>query len=90
MQNHYNLVYREEEREMFPTLDVSANSVHVSTLTLTLISITSQHFGVTSIPWSPLARGILTRPLSEQTTRGASDAYVPLSFLFPLLTSSSY
>lgn len=23
MQNHYNLVYREEEREMFPTLKVS-------------------------------------------------------------------
>jgi len=22
MQNHYNLIYREEEREMFPTLDV--------------------------------------------------------------------
>lgn len=22
MQNHYNLVYREEEREMFPTLEV--------------------------------------------------------------------
>ena len=22
MQNHYNLVYREEEREMFPTLKV--------------------------------------------------------------------
>jgi aryl-alcohol dehydrogenase-like predicted oxidoreductase len=24
MQNHYNLVYREEEREMFPTLKVGA------------------------------------------------------------------
>ena len=22
MQNHYNLIYREEEREMFPTLEV--------------------------------------------------------------------
>ena len=22
MQNHYNLIYREEEREMFPTLKV--------------------------------------------------------------------
>jgi aryl-alcohol dehydrogenase-like predicted oxidoreductase len=27
MQNHYNLVYREEEREMFPTLKV--NSVRI-------------------------------------------------------------
>ncbi|KAF9035733.1 Aldo keto reductase [Hymenopellis radicata] len=52
MQNHYSLVYREEEREMFPTL---------------------QHFGVGSIPWSPLARGLLTRPLCEQTKRGTSD-----------------
>ncbi|KAF8898192.1 Aldo keto reductase [Mucidula mucida] len=52
MQNHYSLVYREEEREMFPTL---------------------QHFGVGSIPWSPLARGLLTRPLSEQTKRGNTD-----------------
>ena len=24
MQNHYNLLYREEEREMFPTLDVNS------------------------------------------------------------------
>ncbi|KAE9397079.1 aryl-alcohol dehydrogenase [Gymnopus androsaceus JB14] len=53
MQNHYNLVYREEEREMFPTL---------------------KHFGVGSIPWSPLARGMLTRPINEQTSRGGTDA----------------
>ncbi|KAF8990104.1 NADP-dependent oxidoreductase domain-containing protein [Cyathus striatus] len=52
MQNHYSLVYREEEREMFPTL---------------------KHFGVGSIPWSPLARGLLTRPLSAQTKRGEDD-----------------
>ena len=26
MQNHYNLVYREEEREMFPTLKVYPSS----------------------------------------------------------------
>jgi aryl-alcohol dehydrogenase-like predicted oxidoreductase len=24
MQNHYNVLYREEEREMFPTLKVSS------------------------------------------------------------------
>ncbi|KAF9543839.1 Aldo/keto reductase, partial [Agrocybe pediades] len=52
MQNYYSLVYREEEREMFPTLKL---------------------FGVGSIPWSPLARGLLTRPLSERTKRGDND-----------------
>ncbi|KAL1947094.1 hypothetical protein VTO73DRAFT_14055 [Trametes versicolor] len=57
MQNHYSLVYREEEREMFPTLKL---------------------FGVGSIPWSPLARGLLTRPLSAlgDTKRGTSDMWV--------------
>lgn len=55
MQNHYSLVYREEEREMFPTL---------------------HHFKVSSIPWSPLARGLLTRPLSEQSERGKTDWFI--------------
>ncbi|KAJ7273935.1 NADP-dependent oxidoreductase domain-containing protein [Mycena rebaudengoi] len=57
MQNHYSLLYREEEREMMPTL---------------------QHFGVGSIPWSPLARGALCRPLAQQNTptaRGGSDIW---------------
>lgn len=54
MQNHYNLLYREEEREMMPTL---------------------RHFGVGSIPWSPLARGALTRPLGERTTRADNDLW---------------
>ncbi|THH31705.1 hypothetical protein EUX98_g2451 [Antrodiella citrinella] len=53
MQNHHSLLYREEEREMFPTLKL---------------------FGVGSIPWSPLGRGLLTRPLSEQSLRGQTDA----------------
>ncbi|KAJ7859128.1 Aldo/keto reductase [Mycena olivaceomarginata] len=54
MQNHHNLLYMEEEREMFPTL---------------------KHFGVGAIPWSPLARGALTRPLEAhgKTKRGESD-----------------
>ena len=52
MQNHYSLAYREEEREMFPTL---------------------KQFGVGAIPWSPLARGRLTRPLDQQTKRGETD-----------------
>ncbi|KAF8624680.1 hypothetical protein AX17_007011 [Amanita inopinata Kibby_2008] len=55
MQNHYSLVYREEEREMFPTL---------------------KYFGVGSIPWSPLGRGTLTRPISESTTRSQTDRMI--------------
>ncbi|KIM34874.1 hypothetical protein M413DRAFT_450022 [Hebeloma cylindrosporum] len=57
MQNHYNLIYREEEREMFPTL---------------------KHFGVGAIPWSPLARGLLTRPFGNKndTVRGKSDRVI--------------
>jgi aryl-alcohol dehydrogenase-like predicted oxidoreductase len=56
MQNHYNLLYREEEREMLPLCDRE---------------------GVGVIPWSPLARGYLTRPHeeTEATTRGESDAH---------------
>jgi aryl-alcohol dehydrogenase (NADP+) len=54
MQNYYNLLYREEEREMLPLcLDQ----------------------GVASIPWSPLARGRLTRPWSEQTNRSENDEF---------------
>jgi len=55
MQNHYSLAYREEEREMMPTL---------------------KHFGVGSIPWSPLARGVLTRPVNKETTRSGSDWFI--------------
>ncbi|PSP90209.1 aldo/keto reductase [Halobacteriales archaeon QS_4_69_34] len=56
MQNHYNLVYREEEREMLP---LCANG------------------GVGVIPWSPLARGYLTRPHEafDTTTRAETDDY---------------
>jgi aryl-alcohol dehydrogenase-like predicted oxidoreductase len=37
-----------------------------------------QMFGVGSIPWSPLARGALSRPLARQmdTSRGSSDLCV--------------
>jgi aryl-alcohol dehydrogenase-like predicted oxidoreductase len=54
MQNHYNLIYREEEREMLPLC---------------------REEGVGVIPWSPLARGYLTRPPSdsEATPRGETD-----------------
>jgi aryl-alcohol dehydrogenase-like predicted oxidoreductase len=54
MQNHYNLLYREEEREMMPLC-------------------ASEGIGV--IPWSPLARGRLTRAWSEETARTRTDQY---------------
>ncbi len=54
MQNHYNLIYREEEREMLP---LCADQ------------------GVGVIPWSPLARGKLTRPWDEATTRKETDDF---------------
>jgi aryl-alcohol dehydrogenase-like predicted oxidoreductase len=59
MQNHYNLVYREEEREMIPLcLD--------------------QKIGC--IPWSPLARGLLTGTrkrgdMRAGTTRAQTDDF---------------
>lgn len=55
MQNHYNLAYREEERDMLPYCD--ANDIGV-------------------IPYSPLARGYLTRPHEAvtETERGADEA----------------
>ena len=54
MQNHYNLLYREEEREMLP---LCADR------------------GIGSIPWSPLARGRLTRDWDEATARSETDEF---------------
>ena len=56
MQNHYNLLYREEEREMMGLC---------------------REEGVGVIPWSPLARGRLTRPWEERlgTGRAETDAF---------------
>ena len=56
MQNHYNLAYREEEREMMP---LCANQ------------------GIGAIPWSPMARGRLTRPWDQRSAsdRATSDAF---------------
>jgi aryl-alcohol dehydrogenase-like predicted oxidoreductase len=60
MQPQYNLLYREEEREMLPLcLDQ----------------------GVGVIPWSPLARGRLTRDWqSEDTNRAQTDAFARQMF----------
>ncbi|MFT7710477.1 aldo/keto reductase [Clavibacter tessellarius] len=54
MQDHYNLVNREEEREMLP---LCADE------------------GVGSLPWSPLARGRLTRDWDAATDRSATDEF---------------
>ena len=55
MQNHYNLLYREEEREM---------------MGLCLAE------GIGVIPWSPLARGRLTRPAdADATSRQKTDEF---------------
>ncbi|KAI0697099.1 Aldo/keto reductase [Cerioporus squamosus] len=55
MQTHYSLLYREDEREMYPTLKM---------------------FGVGSLPWSPLGRGLLTRPANEATHRSKTDVFL--------------
>lgn len=52
MQNHYNLLNREEEREMLPLCAAE---------------------GIGVIPWSPLARGRLTRDWNESTGRMETD-----------------
>lgn len=54
MQNHYNLLYREEEREMLPACADQ---------------------GIGAIPWSPLARGRLTRDWNEKTARSETDEF---------------
>jgi 1-deoxyxylulose-5-phosphate synthase len=57
MQPHYNLIYREEEREMIPLCKDQKIAV---------------------IPWSPLARGLLTGPRTKERTethRAQTDQY---------------
>jgi aryl-alcohol dehydrogenase-like predicted oxidoreductase len=57
MQPYYNLVYREQEREMLPLC---------------------QDQKIAVIPWSPLARGLLTRKPSKErneTLRAQTDAF---------------
>jgi aryl-alcohol dehydrogenase-like predicted oxidoreductase len=54
MQDHYNLLNREEEREMLP---LCADE------------------GIGVIPWSPLARGRLTRDWDSSTDRSETDEF---------------
>jgi aryl-alcohol dehydrogenase-like predicted oxidoreductase len=66
MQNHYNLIYREEEREMIPLC-------------------VDQGIGV--LPWSPLARGVLTgnrtRAGDKRTTRAGTDGFTDYLYSQP-------
>jgi len=65
MQDHYNLIQREEEREMIPFC---------------------QSEGVGLIPWSPLARGLLTGSrkkgavIDGDTTRSKTDKYSKIHY----------
>ncbi len=54
MQNYYNAIYREEEREMMPLCE-------------------AERIGV--LPWSPLARGRLTRDWDETSYRKETDEF---------------
>ncbi|MCZ2403189.1 aldo/keto reductase [Paenarthrobacter sp. Z7-10] len=54
MQDHYNLINREEEREMYPLC-------------------ADEQIGV--LPWSPLARGKLTRDWDTETNRAGLDEF---------------
>jgi aryl-alcohol dehydrogenase-like predicted oxidoreductase len=54
MQDQYNLLNREEEREMYP---LCADE------------------GIGVLPWSPLARGRLTRDWAETTARSETDQF---------------
>jgi 1-deoxyxylulose-5-phosphate synthase len=54
MQDHLNLLYREEEREMLPLC---------------------ADLGIAVMPWSPLARGRLTRDWNATSEREKTDTY---------------
>ena len=62
MQNHYNLVYREEEREMFPTLKVLLVFLLKQTI-LNFIAFFST-WGLVRFP-GPLLPAVFLRVLME-------------------------
>jgi 1-deoxyxylulose-5-phosphate synthase len=63
MQNHYNLLYREEEREMMALCRAE---------------------GIGVLPWSPLARGRLTRAWqANDTKRGETDQFTKVLYKAP-------
>src|ERR1700712_385319 len=57
MQNYYNLLYREEEREMIPYCKAT---------------------GVGLIPWSPIARGVLSRPWNQKSLREDTETMMQI------------
>jgi aryl-alcohol dehydrogenase-like predicted oxidoreductase len=63
MQNHYNLIYREEEREMIGLC---------------------QEEGIGIIPWSPLARGKLTRPWEDRPSTKRAETDEPSKRFYPV------
>ncbi|KAK6456539.1 aryl-alcohol dehydrogenase [Scheffersomyces xylosifermentans] len=70
MQNYYNLLYREEEREMIPFCQ-------------------SNELGeVGLIPWSPLASGILARPVGGSSTSNRTLPPAALKMYFGLSQDS--
>lgn len=75
LQDFYCAVYREEEREAFPTAKVTLPVLTARSLLTYSLAGVSQLFGMGIIPWSPLARGYLTRPWKEQsnTKRAQTD-----------------
>lgn len=74
MQNHYCLAYRDEGREMIPTIKVTLACL--LSLFHELMSISALRSRMYSLV--PLARGLLTRPLTEQTKRGDTDWLIHL------------
>lgn len=55
MQNYYNLLYREEEREMIPYCNDNILGK------------------VGCIPWSPIARGLLARPVNSESEHNRNN-----------------
>jgi aryl-alcohol dehydrogenase-like predicted oxidoreductase len=62
MQDHYNLLYREAEREMLPLCAEE---------------------GVGVMVWSPLARGLLTRPWNVESERSRTDEFTKGLYALP-------
>ncbi|KAK6456540.1 aryl-alcohol dehydrogenase [Scheffersomyces xylosifermentans] len=70
MQNYYNLLYREEEREMIPFCNYNELGK------------------VGLIPWSPIARGILARPVGAQSSHNRTSTTDVYQTYFGLGTNS--
>lgn len=82
MQNCYNLLYREEEVHSRPPALRFRSSFLICPSQREMMP-TLENFGVGSIPWSPLARGLLTRPWApkaagEGTKRENTDEWLAI------------